>query len=238
MYPYIYIILPTYMVLAFIGGFASLILVYLRIDTYEMEFEDFIKMCLVCILGIAFGSKFLYFITQLENILKDFSIYNLVLGFINSGFVFYGGLFGMLLAVKLYIKYLKKYDLNKIYTMITPVIPLFHCFGRIGCFFAGCCYGRELIKPITIFNVIHITRVPTQLIEALFEGLLFVFIVILERKNKCIDLLKVYLLSYAMFRFIIEFFRGDEVRGIFIFSTSQWISLVILVYYFWKSRKM
>ena len=75
-------------------------------------------------------------------------------------------------------------------------------------------------------------RVPTQLIESVSEFSLFIILLIIERKKNDTDLLRIYLVAYAVIRFINEFFRGDEIRGVFLgLSTSQWISLMILVYY-------
>lgn len=75
-------------------------------------------------------------------------------------------------------------------------------------------------------------RVPVQIFEAAFEFVLFAVLLVLEKKRPHVDTLKTYLLSYAAFRFAIEFFRGDVVGGIFLgLSTAQWVSLSIAVYY-------
>ena len=96
-------------------------------------------------------------------------------------------------------------------------------------------YGIELKSPITLFGVIRFDRIPTQLIEALFEILLFVILFIWQRKDNKKDFLKIYLITYSIFRFLIEFFRGDDVRGYFFgFSTSQIISISIWMYYLLK----
>jgi phosphatidylglycerol:prolipoprotein diacylglycerol transferase len=119
-----------------------------------------------------------------------------------------------------------------VFNVIAPAIPLFHGFGRIGCLLAGCCYGKELNAPIEILHMIHVERFPVQAIESLFEFVLFVVMLFIDRKKNHTDLLKIYLLSYAVFRFVNEFFRGDEVRGIYMgLSTAQWISLAIVAYY-------
>ena len=89
----------------------------------------------------------------------------------------------MLPGIYIYINRNNKYNLTHIYNMIAPAIPLFHGFGRIGCLFAGCCYGIELKQPIVFMNVVRINRVPTQLLEALFEFLLCGVILMLEKKE-------------------------------------------------------
>lgn len=114
--------------------------------------------------------------------------------------------------------------------MIAPAIPLFHAFGRIGCFLAGCCYGFELSDPIVIASDFVITHFPVQLVESLFNILLFIVLNIVQRYRPNTRILYVYMLSYAVFRFIIEFFRGDVTRGLFFgISTSQLISAIIIV---------
>ena len=79
---------------------------------------------------------------------------------------------------------------------------------------------------------------PVQLIECIFDLFLFVLMVVITRKqmhaednnSASFDPLCVYLVLYAVFRFVLEFFRGDAARGgLWIFSTSQWISLAVLI---------
>ena len=97
---------------------------------------------------------------------------------------------------------------------------------------SGCCYGVALKTPWILFGIIRFERIPTQLIEATFEIFLFVVIFILQKKCEDKDFLKIYMVTYAIFRFFIEFLRGDDVRGFFFgISTSQFISLVICIFY-------
>ena len=110
-------------------------------------------------------------------------------------------------------------------------MPLFHAFGRIGCFLAGCCYGKKLSTPIVI-GTIEFARIPVQIIESMAEFILFIVLFILSKKNRDIDLLRIYLVIYAVIRFADEFLRGDKIRGIYGgVSTAQWISLIILFVY-------
>lgn len=240
MFPYLYIVLPSYAVFSFIGSFVAVVFVYFRIDEIQMKFNDFLKGVILCILSALLGSKILYMFTRILYLVDNFSIYNLAKMFLSSGYVYFGGLFGVLLAIKIYVINIKKYDSYNIFNMIAPAIPLFHGFGRIGCFGAGCCYGIELESEKSIFGMIQITRVPTQIIEAIFEFMFFLFLIIIERKRR-FDELKTYLIGYAVFRFCIEFFRGDEIRGMYFgLSTAQWISIVIILHYilsWFKVRK-
>jgi len=230
MYPVIYVALPTYGVMAFIGGFFSLVYVYFRIDKFNVKFTDYIKIYAISLAGAFIGGKVLSVITLIPRLFSNFSLYALSHLIAHSGIVFYGGLFGVLLALKIYAKR-TQYEESAIYLMVVPAIPLFHGFGRIGCFLAGCCYGKELNGSFVLFNT-AVDRIPIQLFEALYEFILFFVILFLEKKHKEWNLLKIYLVSYAIFRFANEFFRGDEVRGIFFgFSTAQWISFAIEAFY-------
>ena len=231
MAPYIHIVLPTFIVFAFFGGSFALTFVFFRIDKYNVKFTVYLKMATVCAFSAYLGGIVLSVLTRIPQLITNFSFSNLFLVIAQSGIVFYGGLFGVLLAVKLYTRY-SHYEASSVYRMITPAIPLFHGIGRIGCLFGGCCYGRELAVPISLFGMLHFDRVPTQVFEAVFGFLIFFVIIFIERKRNEWDSLQFYLLAYATFRFANEFFRGDEARGLFLgLSTSQWISVFILVYY-------
>ena len=230
MYPYIHIILPSYMVMALIGGFFAVCFIFSRIDKYEILFTDFIKMFLLCMIGGVVGSKVLFAITQIPWLIKHFSIENMTLLIPQSGFVFYGGLFGVIFT----LMFLTRNDADmrkKVFEISVPAMPLFHAFGRIGCFLAGCCYGKKLSTPIVI-GTIEFARIPVQIIESMAEFILSIVLFILSKKNRDIDLLRIYLVIYAVIRFADEFLRGDKIRGIYGgVSTAQWISLIILFVY-------
>lgn len=152
----------------------------------------------------------------------------------NSGLVYYGGLIGFLLfsCIAIWVFY-HKFDLG-LMNLVVITIPLFHSFGRIGCLFAGCCFGMEWNKGFTI-NYIYdsqkiVSRFPTQLIESACELLIFFFLLNICKKNLHRNLLKMYLFIYACVRFILEFTRGDEIRGIWNgLSFSQYISIAIII---------
>ena len=139
---------------------------------------------------------------------------------------------------------MKNEKYRKYIDIVSLNIPLFHFFGRIGCFLGGCCFGipckigcTYTMGPIEQAN--GIARFPAQLLEALFNLCLFFLLNYLYKKRKMENaLLYVYLIIYAAGRFFIEFLRGDEYRGfLFGLSTSQIISILIfcsVVPLFWK----
>lgn len=119
-----------------------------------------------------------------------------------------------------------------------PSVALAQAFGRIGCFLAGCCYGKETESAIGVifknspFAPNGIKLIPTQLISSL---LLFILTFVLVRYadktwRRPFKVAGLYMILYSIGRFIIEFFRGDEERGnIGFLSTSQFISIFILI---------
>lgn len=233
MYPYIHIILPSYAVMALIGGFAALCWMFIRLEKHQIEFTVFLKMFLLCIIGGFIGSKLLFAITQIPWLISHFSIKNLLLLIPQSGLVFYGGLFGVIFT----LMWITRKDLNlrnRVFRLAVPAMPLFHAFGRVGCFLTDCCYGKMLETPIQI-GPVELTRIPVQLLEAFAELVLFIVIALIDKKKKNTNLLRIYLLSYAVIRFLDEFLRGDAVRGIYIgLSLAQWISLIVFLVYIIK----
>lgn len=196
------------------------------------------------------GAKFLYILTRLDEVMANPS--NL-LNYITSGFVFYGApltVIPYLLCVK--IKY--KISVLKYLDIFMTVLPLGHAIGRIGCFLAGCCYGKptnlpigvifkrsDVIAPSLKYTPLH----PVQLYES---SLLFILFFVLYKfyKNRNFDgkIFSLYFMLYAIIRIVMEQFRGDGIRGFVVpnlISTSQFISIVmfiisIICFFYFKKR--
>lgn len=231
MYPNIHIIIPSYAFFAVLGGLVVSLFLFFRIDKFNVLFSDFLKMFGISLVCGAIGSRVVFVLSRIPWLITNFSIKTLISTILGGGFVFYGGLFGVLFGIYRYSKK-RNYDFHKISNMVVPAIPLFHFVGRIGCFFAGCCYGYKLPSAISLLGIVTIDRFPTQIIESIFNLILFFIIIIGQRKKVNLNWLKIYLISYSVFRFIIEFTRGDAIRGLFLgVSTSQIISIAIVVYY-------
>ncbi len=145
----------------------------------------------------------------------------------HAGFMFYGGLisgaFSFVIVSALLID--KKYIFAILNAAVIPFI-LVHAIGRIGCFLAGCCHGIPLTQShyFNLFLKYH----PTQLYESFFLLLLALFLHKLENKYP-LRLCYIYLVSYGIFRFLIEFLRGDDRVFIYGLSISQLISLMIFL---------
>ena len=217
--------IPSYGLFGSFGLFSMMMIIYIR--KKEISFFDYLILMGSMVLGAALGSKLLFFITQIPDIIAHFSIKYLFFKIITGGFVFYGGLFGAILGCCIFTK-IQKYDVDKMLNLVAPGYAIFHAFGRIGCFFAGCCYGKSANWGIALWNEPEVLRIPVRLIES---GFLFCLVFVLLRREKAgkTDLFIIYIISYAVFRFFIEFWRGDTLRGIWWgLSTSQLISLIIL----------
>jgi phosphatidylglycerol:prolipoprotein diacylglycerol transferase len=163
-----------------------------------------------------------------------------LLSLVRAGGVFYGGLIA---AFGVGIWLIGRYRLPLWTTadMIAPGIALGHIIGRFGCLLAGCCYGRPtdvrwaitFTDPVAAANVgtpLQVPLHPTQLYDAGAEALILIVLLVTERRGRGFPgrTLWLYLLLYAISRFIIEIYRGDERGAIFGMSTSQFVSLVIL----------
>lgn len=156
---------------------------------------------------------------------------------LDGGLVFYGGLIGGVLGAFIGAKIIRV-KLSDYSDAIVPTLPLAHAIGRLGCFCSGCCYGRVtdswigMCFPNSITGLAPDVRViPTQLIESGANLILFIALVLFTlRRRRGFTTLFVYMIAYGVERFLIEFLRGDEIRGVFgWFSTSQWISLGLIV---------
>ncbi len=216
-------------------GIGFLLGIYLASRRGKKEGIDpdrILDMGVYLLLAAIIGSRLLYVLTNLQefsaNPLEAFAIWK-------GGLVFYGG---MLAAVPVGIWYVRKHNLPvwKTADVIAPYAALGHGFGRLGCFFAGCCYGAPCSGPVCItFNDPHslaplgVPLFPTQLMESGGEFLIFGVLIMLRRYKKFDgQLFWFYPLFYSVLRFIIEFFRGDAVRGVYfggLISTSQIIAI-------------
>lgn len=217
------------------------------IKKFKIMWEDFALVMIVLAISLFIFAHIVYGITNLDKLaiiftnLGKLSFEQLIalLGESLGGMVFYGGFIGGVIGILIYCRFINK-KLNKdnfldIYAVITP---LFHVFGRIGCFLGGCCFGVESEFGFTVHgntlnpSINDVNRFPIQLVEAGINLLIFLFILYLFKKDIMRDkLIYVYMLIYPVVRFIDEFFRGDTYRGfLFGLSTSQWISIILFAF--------
>lgn len=226
MKPYLYGI-PSYAIMASVGLFVMMLILYFRCQ--DLSFREFLLMILFMTGGVGIGSKLLFILTKIPNIIDNFSILKTINLIVESGFVFYGGLFGAMGGLWIFSKIFKK-KFKRLLDLNSIGFAAFHVCGRVGCFLAGCCYGIEADWGFSMAHSPEVLRIPVQLIEGMCLIAIMLIIIVAE-KFTC-DLkysFYLYIGLYASCRFIIEFYRGDVIRGIWwCFSTSQWISIFIL----------
>ncbi|MFQ6083913.1 MAG: prolipoprotein diacylglyceryl transferase [Candidatus Aminicenantia bacterium] len=249
----------TYGFLMALGVLLGLIFIFWQAKKQELPSNKLADLAFYAILISLFGAKvFLFF--------GNFSYYTTypkeILSMARSGGVFQGGLiFGFLFT----LWFLKKNKLPawKVADIVAPALALGHSIGRLGCFSAGCCYGRASSLPwgvtfkseyahsltgIPINFPIH----PTQLYEAILNFLNFlVLFVILKKKKFEGQVFALYLINYSIIRYFVEFYRGDHSQQAFLIkglspytslSTFQLICIIgfifgIFLYRFLKKKK-
>lgn len=215
-----------------IGIIAAYLVAEYRAKKKELDSDSIFYLTLWCAAGGILGAKLLYYITQLKEIAADPSL----LLDVANGFVVYGGIIGGILAGYLFCKR-NKLEFLKYFDLVMPSIALAQGFGRIGCFLAGCCYGKEtscaagIIFSHSEYAPNGIRLLPTQLISSGLNFLHFLVLIILAKRVRADgQIAGFYLIFYSAGRFILEFYRGDLIRGsVGSLSTSQFISIFLFL---------
>ncbi len=223
--------LHVYGIMVALGFLSALIISERRAKKRGMDTEILYGIFWCAIFGGAAGSKLLYYTVSIPDILKDPSI----LWSFQNGWVVYGGILGGVFASFLYCRY-KKADFVQYLDLVLPEVAFAQGCGRIGCFFAGCCYGRETDSVLSIqywqseYAPNGVKLIPTQIYSSIGDfALAFLLMAYAKREPKKGKIAAGYCILYSIGRFIIEMMRNDY-RGAWGFlSTSQIISIVILV---------
>lgn len=222
--------LHMYGIMIATGILAALALCLYRAGRKGLE-EDAVWGIFYCaVLGGVAGARLLYYIVELPQILKDPSI----LWDFRTGYVVYGAILGGLLAVYAYCRVKKKPFLPYL-DLVMPSLALGQGFGRIGCFCAGCCYGRETDAwyGVTFSHSAYapngVPLIPTQLISSAGDFAICGILLLFARKNPRTGLVAaLYMLLYGTGRFLVEFLRDDYRGSVGVLSTSQFISIGIV----------
>lgn len=241
--------LPYYGIMIVLGVLACfLLLLFTRKKRKNIEDIEYVLIGLVAgisvfimahiVYGIAHFNKIIFVITHPDRLFESIRAFSFYFFDIFGGMVFYGGLIGACIGSYIYMKK-AKLDINEYSDTLSPCIPLFHAFGRIGCFLVGCCYGIESEIGFTYrYSIVEsangVCRFPVQLLEASENILICILLTIMLCRCKKLPhgmLIWIYGFIYSVVRFINEFIRGDNIqRGFFgILSTSQWISIFIFI---------
>lgn len=227
----------TYGTLIVLGFLVALGLIRRRAKIDGFEPDTAVDLAFWALLMGLLGSRILYILTQL-----DYFIANplKIIDIREGGLVFYGGFIS---GAATFIYFCRKYKFPMLKTMdmAVPSLAIAQSFGRIGCFFAGCCYGKEAVglpwaiifPPQSTGAPPGIPLHPTQLYDSLNTLIIFGITFALQSRKKFHgQVLATYMLMYAVGRSIVESYRGDTIRKFWIepyLSTSQGISIFIFI---------
>jgi len=227
----------TYGVLLAVAYLAGLQLATIRARARGLEPARVMDLGIIVIVSAIVGARLLLFAV-------DFDFYwnqpAELFSLARSGGVFYGGLIAAVLVSFWYLRR-QKMPLWLTCDVFAPGIALGHAIGRLGCLFAGCCYGRPTTLPWGVLfsdpfaasyvgTPLGVHLHPTQLYEAGAELLILAVLLFTERRGRPFAgrTFWIYGLLYGISRFIVEFYRGDERGSLLGLSTSQAISLVLV----------
>ena len=224
--------IPMYGVMSAVGMLAAFVLLGLTRKHTRFSEDQALSAAIWAIVAGFIGAKVLYWLVEIDQIIADPSY---LIHTLREGFVFYGALIGGLAGVAIY-SLIRKLPFFSLTDYFIPALVIGHAFGRIGCVFAGCCYGMECESPISIVfpagsaAPAGIPLLPTQIMESVFLFLLCAFLVWRLAKQKPFGTVSGwYMVLYGAWRFGIEFFRSDDRGAVGVLSTSQFISIFVLL---------
>ncbi len=207
--------------LMLIFGIISMILVNLFWrKRYQIHwFKSIIISLLVNVFAIL-GAKVLHILENLQEIIDN--------GLTLSGFSFYGTVFLLPLALLPFGKVFRM-KTSDFLDFCTPAVAVELAVYRVGCFLGGCCYGVPASWGFAMHFDPDTLRVPVQLIEIVFNLMIFVFLLIFNKKSKYKGLLyPLFMIAYGFIRFILEFIRVSP-KNILGFSLGQVFSIISIV---------
>ncbi|NVL90029.1 MAG: prolipoprotein diacylglyceryl transferase [Desulfobacterales bacterium] len=227
--------LHTYGIFVAIAFLSAVALALREARRVGEDANNILDLCFYVLIAAIIGSRILYVLVNWSTFSQDPLE---ILRIWHGGLIFYGGFFGALLAALLYIRK-KGLPLLRTADIMAPSIAFGQFVGRIGCFFAGCCYGKicNLSWAVVFTNPESLAPKgvplhPTQLYSSLNSLLIFLVLVGLRRiKGFEGRIFWTYVLLYGITRSILEYFRGDD-RGMFLdgmLSTSQLIGIIMAV---------
>jgi phosphatidylglycerol---prolipoprotein diacylglyceryl transferase len=226
----------TYGVLLAAAYLLGLQLALRRARDRKLDGTRVMDLGIYIIISALIGAKLLLLVTDFEAFRQNPAE---LLNLLREGGVFYGGL---IVAVLVALWYIRRVGLPLWTTcdVFAPGIALGHVVGRFGCFFAGCCFGKPtsvpwaitFTDPFAAANVgtpLNVPLHPTQLYEAGAEFLILIVLLTTEKLGRKFAgrTFWLYMLLYAVSRFVIEFYRGDERGNVGPLSTSQFVSVIL-----------
>jgi phosphatidylglycerol:prolipoprotein diacylglycerol transferase len=227
--------IPTYGVLVALGFLTGLWVTMRLAKRAGMNSENITNLAFYCAIAGVLGAKLFMFLFDLPDYIRDPSqIFTLET--LQAAGVFHGGFIAAFVTA---VFVLRHYKMNAFETMdvFAPGVAIGQAIGRLGCFAAGCCWGREcdlpwgvrfrsdFAAPVPLNKILH----PVQLYESAANFLLFALLYRLcSKDHRPGQVIGLYLVLYSTIRFSVEFFRVHEQSLVGPFSLTQWISLGLL----------
>lgn len=243
--PFFGLQIPTYGLLILLGIALALLYASLRHqalasaapESLSITGEDLLFSASFALIAGFLGAKilFLFTLTGAEySVLWQHFDWQTAALLLREGFVLYGGILGGILGIALYAR-IFHLPVFELLAAFVPAVLLAQATGRLGCYLNGCCYGLAADPPLGVHFVSHVhtdaTYLPLQLIEAAAVLVLAAALhLYTNRPRSPRRVVAFYLLGYPSLRFFLEFWRGDEERGLMgPLSLSQWFSLALFV---------
>lgn len=224
MYPNIHLAegldIPSFFLVISLVVSAGLLWIVRRCDQYSLPKKNVLDLSLLLMLSSLFGARVFHVVYENfdyygQNPVRIFYIWE-------GGFVFYGGMIMALIATFTYLRLIHAPKKGLYFDAFAPVLSFAYGFGRLGCFFAGCCYGETCDYPWAVGG-----RHPTQLYALLWEAGTIMLLLGLEKiemkkRPKMLshsgDLFILWLALHSVGRILMETyredFRGEEILGL------------------------
>ena len=213
-----------------LGVMAALLLGDYRAKKFGLNGDHIYGMTFSAVILGFVAARILFIITEWENFLQNPMQY-----LAGAGFVVYGGIIGGALTIYGFCK-IKKIDMLSYLDLMIPSVALAQGFGRIGCFLAGCCYGKETDSFLGVvftnsdFAPNGVKVLPTQLFMAGGDLIIMAILLWYATKRPMRGRISaLYLILYSIGRFAIEFLRNDDRGTVGALSTSQFIAIFTLL---------
>ena len=237
--------LYSYGLMMAVGVLTGLFTLDSEAKRYGWDRDQITRLVVVTFLMGLVGARAVYVITRLGD--PAVNAWDLITNF-RSGFVYYGGLAAAWAYLVVYLR------INRDKLPFWPVSDAFAmgiciglAMGRIGCVLGGCCYGTSCDYPwgVTMVQEAHLGPVhPVQVYEFLLLVAMYAWFMLRLRHQKRFDgqIVAIFVGVYAVARYVLEFWRGDHIRGFLIepwLSTSQFLSLIFLplAVWIWHQRR-
>jgi len=229
--------LPTYGFMVAVGLIAGLLVIFKLAKKNGVDPDHAWNLGIIVILSGIIGAKILMLIVEWQRYKSD------LFGTMQAGGVFSGGVVAAFIAGTWYVRR-RRMPWLKTADVFAPGLALGHAFGRLGCFAAGCCYGKETNLPWGVkFSDTWAEKLsgtplgvhlhPTQIYEFLVEITnFFLLLWLIRRKRFDGQIIATYLFTYGIARFFLEFLRGDEGRGQFLdtgLTVTQFIAILMVI---------